>query len=125
MAEFEPYLNCEKNHPPGPVVSNCMLIVLTTTSSHSEAESLAHRIVEAKIAACVQVMPPMRSIYFWNGAVQNDAEYLILIKTLPEKFDLLEEFILANHNYDTPEIVAIEAERVSEHYMRWLTNYLT
>jgi periplasmic divalent cation tolerance protein len=102
-----------------------MLIVLTTTSDLTEAEVLAHKIVESKLAACVQVMAPMRSIYFWNGKIQDDTEHLLLIKTLPERFLQLQKFILANHSYETPEIAAIKAEHVSEHYAKWLANYLT
>lgn len=97
-----------------------MLVVLTTTPNIQEAESLAERIVESKLAACVQVLPEMRSFYFWEGAVQKEPEHLLLIKTLPEKFDALKSFILENHSYDVPEIVALEAERVSESYLAWL-----
>ena len=102
-----------------------MLIVMTTTATIDEATALGNKIVESRLAACVQVLPQMQSIYVWNGKVQNDAEHLLLIKTLPEKFDPLQELILANHTYQTPEIVAIESEHVSEHYQRWLANYLT
>jgi periplasmic divalent cation tolerance protein len=101
-----------------------MIIVLTTTPNIEEAESLARKIVEAKLAACVQVLPQMKSFYFWEGAVQQDSEYLLLIKTLIEKFDELEKFIQSNHSYDVPEIVALSAEKVSESYFRWLKDYL-
>ena len=97
-----------------------MLVVLTTVPNSEEAEALARRIVEARLAACVQILPPMQSIYFWDGAVQNDSEHLLLIKTLSEKYDSLEKFIQANHSYDVPEIVALPAEKVSENYLGWL-----
>lgn len=96
------------------------IVVLTTTPNIQEAEGLAEKIVDAKLAACVQVLPEMRSFYFWEGAVQREPEHLLLIKTLPEKFDALKSFILENHSYDVPEIVALEAERVSESYLAWL-----
>lgn len=101
-----------------------MLIVLTTTPNLEEAESLAQKIVEAKLAACVQILPQMKSFYLWDGEVQNDAEYLLLIKTLPEKFIILESFIQGNHSYEVPEIVAISAEKVSKNYLNWMMESL-
>lgn len=102
-----------------------MLIVLTTTPNSEEAESLARKIVETKLAACVQVLPQMKSFYFWDGKIQTDAEHLLLIKTLDEKFNELEKFIQANHSYEVPEIVALAAERVSESYLNWMTDFLS
>lgn len=101
-----------------------MLVVLTTAPNTEEAESLARKIVEARLAACVQVLPPMKSFYFWENEVQADTEHLLLIKTLPEKFDALEDFIRANHSYSVPEIVALPAEKVSESYLGWMKDYL-
>jgi periplasmic divalent cation tolerance protein len=101
-----------------------MLIVLTTSPTTEEAESLARKIVEARLAACVQVLPPMKSFYFWDGAVQADSEHLLLIKTLPEKYAALESFIKANHSYAVPEIVAVSAQAVSDDYFDWLKKYL-
>jgi periplasmic divalent cation tolerance protein len=101
-----------------------MLIVLTTTPNIEEAESLARKIIKAKLAACVQILPQMKSFYFWENAVQVDSEHLLLIKTLAEKFDELEKFIQSNHSYEIPEIVAIPAEKVSGNYLNWINNYL-
>jgi periplasmic divalent cation tolerance protein len=102
-----------------------MLVVLTTTPNAEEAETLARKILEAKLAACVQVLPAMKSFYFWENAVQADSEHLLLIKTLPEKFDELKGFIQTNHSYSVPEIVALSAEKVSESYLGWMKDYLT
>ena len=101
-----------------------MLLVLTTTSTGEVAESLGESIVENRLAACVQILPPMTSVYVWKGKIQKDREHLLLIKTLEEKFDDLEKFILENHSYDIPEIVALKAEEVSGGYLRWLTESL-
>jgi periplasmic divalent cation tolerance protein len=101
-----------------------MLIVLTTTPNIEEAESLARKVVEAKLAVCVQVLPNMKSFYFWKGEVQADSEHLLLLKTLPEKYPELEKFIQSNHSYEVPEIVAIPAEKVSEGYLNWMKEYL-
>jgi periplasmic divalent cation tolerance protein len=101
-----------------------VIIVLTTTPNTEEAERLARKIVEARLAACVQVLPPVKSFYFWEGTVQADSEHLLLIKTADEKFVELESFIQSNHSYDVPEIVALSAEKVSEDYFDWLKKYL-
>src|SRR5688500_7809297 len=101
-----------------------MLIVLTTAPNESEASDLAHRIVEEKLAACVQILPKMTSVYFWEGKVQTESEHLLLIKTLEEEFDALSKFLRENHSYDVPEIVAIEADKVSEDYSQWLGDYI-
>jgi periplasmic divalent cation tolerance protein len=102
-----------------------MLIVLTTTPNIAEAESLAQKIVEQKLAACVQILPNIISFYSWQGAIQKDSEQLLLIKTLSERFDALEKFIRVNHSYETPEIVAISSEKVSEGYLNWINDYLS
>ena len=97
-----------------------MLIVFTTAPSSEQAETLARRIVEAKLASCVQVLPQMKSFYFWENEVQEDSEHLLLIKTIEETFDELESFIKANHSYDVPEIVAVSSEKVSNDYLKWM-----
>ena len=100
------------------------IVVITTVANAEEAEALARKIVEAKLAACVQVLPPMKSFYFWENRIQTDSEHLLLIKTLKGKYADLEKFIQANHSYDMPEIVAFAAERVSESYFGWMKDYL-
>ena len=101
-----------------------MLVVMTTVPDAVTGENLARLIVEARLAACVQILPAMRSVYFWQGAVQTDEENLLLIKTVPEKFDELETFIRSSHSYAVPEIVAFAAEKVSADYLDWLKKYL-
>ncbi len=101
------------------------IIVTTTAPSAREAESLAEQIVAEKLAACVQILPRITSIYFWQDGVQKEAEHLLLIKTLEEKFQELEKFILANHSYSIPEIVAVPAKEVSEGYLDWMNAYLS
>lgn len=101
-----------------------MLIVLTTTPNADEAEALAHKIVAEKLAACVQILPQMKSVYYWEGEVKKAPEHLLLIKTLGGKFAELEKFILAHHSYDVPEIVAIQEEQVSKDYLNWIKDYV-
>ena len=101
-----------------------MIIVMTTVSTASDAETLAEAIVNAKLAACLQILPPMTSVYVWKGKVQKESEHLLLIKTLPEKWDELTAFITANHSYEVPEIVAVDAENVAKPYRAWLGSVL-
>ena len=100
------------------------IIVFTTAPNEEEARSLAGLIVERRLAACVQVLPKMTSVYVWEGAVQTDAEHLLLIKTLDEKFDELAEFIRANHSYQVPEIAAVRASSMSVAYREWIGEVL-
>lgn len=99
-----------------------MMIVITTVPSTAEAESLAEALVVARLAACVQILPPMTSVYIWQGTVEKQTEHLLLIKTLPEKYSAVEEFIKANHSYELPEIVAVNAAQASAEYLDWLSS---
>ncbi len=101
-----------------------MYVVLTTTPNIEEAENLARKIIEEKLAVCVQVLPQITSFYFWENEVKKDSEQLLFIKTLPEKFDQLKDFIQENHSYDVPEIVALRAEEVAESYLSWMRAYI-
>jgi periplasmic divalent cation tolerance protein len=102
-----------------------MLVVFTTTPNKEEAEDLARKLVEQKLAGCVQIVPQVTSFYRWEGKIQKDEECLLLIKTLPEKFAGLEAFIKANHTYSVPEIVAVDVEKVSGDYENWLKSTLS
>lgn len=101
-----------------------MLIVLTTVPDRALANTLADSIVRERLAACVQILPKMTSVYFWEGEIRKEPEFLLLIKTLGSKFGELEEFIKAKHSYDVPEIVAFESSNTSGSYKAWLENYL-
>ncbi|MFN2500895.1 MAG: divalent-cation tolerance protein CutA [Pyrinomonadaceae bacterium] len=103
---------------------NDLLIVFTTLPDLNAAEELARRIVEARLAACVQVLPAMTSVYLWQGDVQREAEHLLLIKTSAASYPRLEEFITENHSYSVPEIVAVQADKVSAAYLSWLKSSL-
>lgn len=86
-----------------------------------EAERLANAVVSRSLAACVQILPKIMSVYRWEGKVAKDEEYLLMIKTSDERFAEVESYLLENHPYETPEIVALSAEHVSEGYLAWLT----
>ncbi|MEP6946502.1 MAG: divalent-cation tolerance protein CutA [Acidobacteriota bacterium] len=97
-----------------------MLIVITTVSTQAAGEELAEKIVNAKLAACVQILPKMTSIYVWGNDLAKESEHLLLIKTLKEKYDELSAFITSNHGYQVPEIVAIRSESISSPYLAWM-----
>lgn len=101
-----------------------MQIIFTTVSEKKDAEKLAQAIVREKLAACVQIIPQITSVYFWNNEIQKDSEFLLLIKTFTEKYASVEKFLLTNHPYDVPEIVAVESEKVSSGYFEWMKDYL-
>jgi periplasmic divalent cation tolerance protein len=94
-------------------------IVMTTASTEDEAESLAAAIVEAGLAACVQVQR-VRSFYVWQGTLHREPEWLLLIKTLAARHAVLDAFIRERHSYEAPEIVQLPITAGSADYLRWL-----
>ena len=101
------------------VESHCA--VITTTDSAEAAEELGRGIVEARLGACVQIVGPIRSIYRWEGDVQNDQEWQCWVKTSIDRLDALTEHIKKNHSYDTPEVVALPIVGGSDDYLSWVT----
>ena len=101
-----------------------MLIVITTAPDRALANTLADKLVREKFAACVQILPQMTSVYFWEGEVQRDEEHLLIIKTSRGKYAEVESVIKANHSYEVPEIVAFESAEVSDRYREWLEGYV-
>jgi periplasmic divalent cation tolerance protein len=96
------------------------LVVFMTAANADEARRIANHLVEARLAACVQILPEIESVYQWKGAVQREKEVLILAKTTATQFDALEKAVRAIHSYETPEIVAVPMASVSEPYRKWL-----
>jgi periplasmic divalent cation tolerance protein len=96
------------------------LLVLTTVARAEDAERIAEALVEKRLAACVNVLPGVRSIYRWKGAVERDEERLLVVKTRAERFEALREAIVALHPYEVPEVVAMPIEAGSAAYLRWL-----
>lgn len=98
------------------------IVVFMTSANADEARHIASALVERQLAACVQILPEIESVYRWNGAVQRDKEILILAKTTAARFDDLEKAVREIHSYDTPEIVAVRMSEVSEPYRAWLAD---
>jgi len=102
--------------------ANDALVVLTTVEKMEDGERLARLLVERALAACVQILPPMVSIYRWQGNVEHSSECLLLIKTTREVYPRLEAAIKEIHSYQTPEIVALPIEAGSSEYLSWLAD---
>jgi len=95
-------------------------IVVYITAPDEEAEGLARALVEAKLAACVNMVSNVRSIYSWQGKIEDDRELLMIIKTQRHLFDRLTAKVREIHSYDVPEIIALPIIEGSPDYLRWL-----
>ncbi len=95
-------------------------IVLTTASSREEAEKIAHALVERRLAACVNILGPIHSVYRWQGKVETAAEHLLLIKTTAAMFDSVAKAIRELHSYELPECIQVAIEAGSEEYLKWI-----
>ena len=96
------------------------LLVLTNLPDRAAAERLADALIGGRLAACVNILAPCRSVYRWKDAVQHDEEHPVLIKTTEARYAELEQAIRANHPYELPEIVAVPIERGLRAYLEWL-----
>jgi periplasmic divalent cation tolerance protein len=96
------------------------LIVLSTASSSEEARKIANALVERKHAACVNIVPGLESIYWWEGKVDKAQELLLIIKTTAGAFDRVQATIKELHSYEVPECVAVEIKQGSESYLSWI-----
>ena len=101
-------------------MDNDPIVVFMTAANGEEATRLADMLVGAHLAACVQILPEMESVYRWQGKVERQAEVLLIAKTTRAKFDELEREVRALHSYDTPEIVAVPIMTGSAPYLEWL-----
>lgn len=95
-------------------------LVLTTASSPEESKKIARALVESHLAACVNIIPRIESVYRWEGKVEEAQEYLLLIKTTAEAFPSVHEKIQELHSYDVPECIALAVEEGDETYLKWI-----
>jgi len=96
-------------------------VVLMTAANVAEAARLAELLVGAQLAACVQILPPIASVYRWKGTIQRETEVLLIAKTARAKFEEVEREVRALHSYDTPEIIALPITAGSAPYLEWLS----
>ncbi len=96
------------------------IVVISTCGSPEEAERLARLLVERRLAACVNILPPVRSVYRWQGKLEDTSEWMLLIKTAESRFPQISETLLAAHSYEVPEIIALPVLAGSAPYLNWL-----
>lgn len=97
-------------------------IILSTTPNMEVAERLAEGLVRERLAACVNIVPQVRSIYFWEGEVHRDEELLLFIKSRSERRDALFAYLAEHHPYDVPEVIALPITAGSASYLRFIEN---
>jgi len=95
-------------------------IVLSTASSEEEARKIARYLVEQQLAACVNIVPQIESIYRWQGKVESSREWLLLIKTTAANFAKVRDAIAELHSYDLPECIAVNIDDGSSDYLEWI-----
>lgn len=96
------------------------VVVLTTVGSNFDAGLLANQLVEKRLAACVNVIPQIQSVYRWQGKIENDSEQLLLIKTVRERLDELKSTLFSIHPYEVPEFIVLPIDNLSDAYRAWL-----
>ena len=105
-------------------MSNSYIIILVTTASREEAETIVQRLLEARLIACANIVGPVSSRFRWSGKIEKAQEYLILMKSRQDLFEKLSETVKALHSYEVPEILALPVIEGSKAYMDWLDSCL-
>ena len=100
------------------------IVVFSTCGSAEEAELLARQLVESRLAACVNVLTQIRSYYWWKGKVEVSGEWMLLIKTSRDLFDLVRAKLESAHSYELPEVLALPVIAASPNYLAWLDGEL-
>ena len=95
-------------------------IVLTTAGSPQEAEKIARALVERRLAACVNIVPQIQSVYRWKDKIEQETEWLLIIKTKGTVFESVADAIKELHSYELPECVMLEVDSGSERYLNWI-----
>ena len=100
------------------------IVVYSSCGSSEEAGRLAHRLLQARLAACVNVITQIRSYYWWKGKIEEAPECLLIVKTSRDKFDQLRLVLEAAHSYELPEVIALPVIDGSPNYLAWLEGEL-
>jgi periplasmic divalent cation tolerance protein len=95
-------------------------VVLTTTGSHDEARKIARELVEQHLAACVNIVPRIESVFRWQGTVEKAEEFLLIIKTTEKASERVQVLIRGIHSYDLPECIVLPISQGSDAYLRWI-----
>ena len=96
------------------------IIVFVTAPNEGEASRIADALVDERLAACVNILSGVQSVYRWEGEVTRDRELLLIIKSTAERYTEIERRLHELHSYSTPEVIAVSIERGSDKYLRWL-----
>ncbi len=96
------------------------IVVFVTTDSEAEAETIAKALVEEHLAACVNIISPIRSFYRWQGRIADDREWLLMIKTRANVFDALATRVHTLHSYEVPEVIALPILAGAQGYLDWI-----
>jgi periplasmic divalent cation tolerance protein len=102
-----------------------VLAVFTSTGTEEQALTIAHALVQRRLAACVNILPLARSIFRWKGEIQQDNEFILLIKTLETNFEAVRGTIKELNAYELPEIVAVSAMKVDAAFAAWVAESST
>ncbi len=95
-------------------------LILSTCPNRLTAESLAHQLVTKKLAACVNILPDLTSIYRWQDQIETASEYLLMAKTNKQHYQAIEKTINEHHPYELPEIIAVSIDRGLPEYLQWI-----
>ena len=98
------------------------IIIYVTASSQNEAEKISYVLVSRNLAACVNIVPGLTSIYQWQGKVEKSSEVLLVIKSTKDKFTEIEKAVKQGHSYDVPEIISVDIQQGSKEYLDWIKN---
>lgn len=97
------------------------IVIFVTAANRNECKQIARRIVETRLAACVNILPPIESIYRWKGQIAEEGEFLLIIKSTEALFAEIETEILKLHSYQTPEIICLPVIEGSRNYLQWIS----
>ena len=101
------------------------VVVLVTCGSEEEASKIAHALVDERLAACANIISPIRSIYRWQGKILDEREWLLVVKTQETRFQDLEKRVKSLHSYQVPEIISLPILAGSSSYLNWLEESTT
>lgn len=96
--------------------------IITTVSTEKEGRMIANELVKNKLAACVNIVPKVYSVYEWDNAIQNETEVMLIIKTTKAREKDVYQTVQSLHSYDTPELITLPIENGSDTYLRWVEN---
>ena len=96
------------------------ILILTTASTKTEADQIANKLVQERLAACVNIIPNIKSIYRWKDKISTDSEFLLIIKTMKSVENKVIQCIKKHHSYDTPEIISFPITGGDKRYLDWM-----